>query len=199
MAEKLTLEEGEKLVKLARKSISYALAMNSLYKERAPDKKFLEKRGVFVTLNSQPGGELRGCIGLPYPIKPLWNAIGEAAISAALRDPRFPQLKSKELEKITIEISVLTPPEKIGNASLPDSIKIGEHGLIIEKGYNSGLLLPQVATEYNWDAETFLEQVCLKAGLYAKAWKAADATIKTFSAQIFSEETPEGKIVEKKE
>ncbi|MCX6802754.1 MAG: TIGR00296 family protein [Candidatus Diapherotrites archaeon] len=199
MAEKLTLEEGEKLVKLARKSISYALASGSLLQDKAPDKKFLEKRGVFVTLNSQPGGELRGCIGLPYPVKPLWTAVGEAAISAALRDPRFPQVKSKELEKITIEISVLTPPEKIDKESLPDSVKIGEHGLIIEKGPNSGLLLPQVATEYGWDAETFLEQVCLKAGLYAKAWKVPDATIKTFSAQIFSEEAPEGKIVEKKE
>ncbi|MEM0359892.1 MAG: TIGR00296 family protein [Candidatus Diapherotrites archaeon] len=198
MAERLSFEEGKELVKLARKSISYMLATGLLFKEKTNEKKFLEKRGVFVTLNLHPGGELRGCIGLPYPVKPLWSAVIEAAVSAALHDPRFQPLKSKELEEITVEVSVLTEPKKADKSGLPDSIRIGEHGLIIEKGYNSGLLLPQVATELGWDAETFLEQVCLKAGLYAKAWKAPDATIKIFSAQIFSEEKPGGKISEKK-
>jgi len=198
MGKKLALEEGEKLVKLARKTISYFLATGSIYREKAPGKEFLGKRGVFVTLNKYPEKELRGCIGLPYPVKGLWGAISEAAINAAFRDPRFAALSSKELEKITIEVSVLTEPEEVERAELPEAVQIGEHGLIIERQNQSGLLLPQVATEYNWNAETFLEQACQKAGLYRDAWKLDDTTIRVFSAQVFREEEPEGKITEEK-
>jgi len=198
MEDKLSLAEGTKLVKLARKSISYKLATNSQYSETTTNKKLGEQRGVFVTLNSFPDGDLRGCIGLPYPIKPLWPAVAEAAVSAATRDPRFNPVNSGELENISIEISVLTVPVKIKKSELPEAIKIGEHGLIVRKGGQSGLLLPQVATEYTWNAETFLEQTCRKAGLFEKAWKQDDCEIEVFSAQIFKETKPEGKITEEK-
>lgn len=198
MGGKLGLVEGRKLVKLARKSISYFIATGSLYREKAPNEKFLEKRGVFVTLNSYPSGDLRGCIGLPYPVKELWNAVIETAVSAAFNDPRFPALKSSELPNITVELSVLTKPERVEKENLLEKIKIGEHGLIVERGNQSGLLLPQVAVEYDWNAETFLDQACLKAGLFEKAWRLDDTIVKTFSAQIFKEEKPEGKIVKEK-
>ena len=198
MAGELTLEEGKTLVKLARKSISYRLASGNHYSEKAPSEKFLEKRGVFVTLSSHPKGDLRGCIGLPYPDKELWFAVIGAAVSAAVNDPRFPPLSSSELERATVEVSILTKPEEAGHAALPESVEIGKHGLIVERHSQSGLLLPQVATEYNWDAETFLDQACLKAGLYKGAWRLDDTTVKVFSAQIFKEEEPGGKIVEEK-
>jgi len=198
MDNKLSLKEGSKLVKLARKSISYKLATNSQYSETTTNKKLGEPRGVFVTLNSYPSGNLRGCIGLPYPIKSLWPAVAEAAVSAAIRDPRFNPVNSSEMEKISIEISVLAVPEKTKKSGLPEAIKIGEHGLIVKRGVQSGLLLPQVATEFGWSKETFLEQTCRKAGLFDKAWKQDDCEIELFSAQIFKETEPEGKIIEEK-
>ncbi len=198
MDNKLSLIEGSKLVKLARKSISYSMATGTNYSEKPPNKKMIELRGVFVTLNSFPDGNLRGCIGLPYPIKPLWSAVSEAAVSAATRDPRFEPLKASELENISIEVSVLTVPEKVKKYGMLEAIKIGEHGLIVRKGFQSGLLLPQVATEFGWGKETFLEQTCKKAGLFGKAWKQDDCEIEIFSAQIFKETEPKGKIIEEK-
>ncbi len=198
MAGKLSLANGKKLVKLARKSIEYYCASGSQYRENPPDKKFKEKRGVFVTLNSYPGGELRGCIGLPYPIKGLWNAVAEAAVSAASRDPRFPPLCSKELEKATIEVSVLTEPEEVDTEKLPEAVEAGKHGIIIERESQSGLLLPQVAAEFGWNNETFLCQACAKAGVHKRAWALDDTTVKLFEAQIFKETMPGKKIIEEK-
>jgi len=196
MEEKLSLEDGKKLVKLARKAIAYYCASGSLYSEKPPSEKFTEKRGVFVTLNTYPEKKLRGCIGLPYPIKELWTAVIEAAVSAAARDTRFPALSSKEVEKVTVEVSVLTPPVKAKKSELPKTIRVGEHGIIVKRGNYSGLLLPQVATEFGWNAEAFLEQTCLKAGLFPDAWKLDDASVKLFTAQVFAEKEPNGKIVE---
>ena len=139
-----------------------------------------QKRGVFVTLWKE--GELRGCIGFPYPVKPLVEAVQEASISAALQDFRFPPVREDELSHIEIEISVLSPPQPIQ----PDQVKIGVHGLIVKKGNVSGLLLPQVAMDYHWDSNTFLEQTCVKAGLPKNAWK-KDCQIQAFEAQIFAE------------
>lgn len=198
MSEKLGLSDGRRLVKLARKSISYYIATGSIYREKAPEGIFREKRGVFVTLNKFPEKELRGCIGLPYPVTGLWSAVIEAAVSAAFNDPRFPALKSSELENITMEVSVLTEPERVKREGLPEEIKIGEHGLIIERASQSGLLLPQVAVEYKWDSVTFLDQACMKAGLFEKCWTLEDTIVKSFSAQVFKEEEPEGKIVEER-
>jgi AmmeMemoRadiSam system protein A len=138
-----------------------------------------EKRGTFVTLWD---GDLRGCIGFPYPIKPLTEAVQEAAVSAALQDPRFDPVRAEEMNRIEIEISVLTVPQAI----TPPQIKVGVHGLIASRGSRSGLLLPQVAMESHWDAQTFLEQTCVKAGLPPDAWK-EKTNLYSFEAQVFSE------------
>ena len=139
-----------------------------------------EKRGVFVTLWLE--GELRGCIGFPYPLKPLTEAVQEAAVSAALHDSRFPPVREEELSHIELEISVLTQPKPI----TPEDIKVGIHGLIVSKGNRSGLLLPQVALDYHWDPRTFLEQTCVKAGLPQNAWE-DKINLYAFEAQIFAE------------
>ncbi len=138
-----------------------------------------EKRGTFVTLWMD---ELRGCIGFPYPVKALAQAVQEAAISAAFQDPRFPPVRAEELAQLEIEISVLTVPRSIEI----QQIQVGVHGLIVSRGNRSGLLLPQVAMEYHWDAQTFLEQTCVKAGLSPEAWK-EKINLYAFEAQVFSE------------
>lgn len=144
--------------------------------------KLLEHRGAFVTIHKH--GQLRGCIGYIEPIFPLYKAIMQAAVSAATKDHRFSPLSPDELSQIDLEISVLTPPKQISDVS---EIKVGRDGLIMKKGHYSGLLLPQVATEYNWDRETFLEHTCLKAGLPKDSWKDKSVDIYTFTAQVFGE------------
>ena len=165
----LTEEEGAELVRLARNTV------NAFVKGEAPasppgDRPFMkEVRGAFVTLKRKDG-ELRGCIGLPYPVKPLGEAIVEAAIGAAGYDPRFPRVESRELDTILVEVSALTKPEEIRYASpleLPGLVKTGVDGLIVSNSHTSGLLLPQVATEYSMNSEDFLSHTCLKAGLRA--------------------------------
>ncbi|HOV85449.1 MAG TPA: AmmeMemoRadiSam system protein B [Syntrophobacteraceae bacterium] len=142
--------------------------------------KLEEKRGAFVCLHKD--GSLRGCIGMIEGKEPLHRTVQNMAVQAAFADPRFCALAPEELEKIDLEISVLTPLERIQD---PSEVKIGKHGLFIRKGYHSGLLLPQVATEHGWGAVEFLEWTCRKAGLPPHAWKAEDAEIYVFSADIF--------------
>jgi AmmeMemoRadiSam system protein B/AmmeMemoRadiSam system protein A len=139
-----------------------------------------ENRGAFVTL--QKRGQLRGCIGYIEGHGPLHNTIKEMAEAAAFRDPRFSPVKEKELPELDIEISVLTPLQRIKDVN---EIHVGTHGIYIKKGWYSGLLLPQVATEYGWDRQTFLEHTCQKAGLPSTAWKEKDTEIYIFSADIF--------------
>ena len=139
-----------------------------------------EKRGAFVTINKR--GQLRGCIGYVQPYKPLYQTVEEMAAQAAFNDPRFDPVIEMELPDLEIEISVLTPLRRIKDV---EEIEVGKHGILIEKGYNSGLLLPQVATEYGWDRKTFLEHTCLKAGLPTNAWAEKDVAISIFSADIF--------------
>lgn len=193
---RLTLEQGKYLVKLARSSIAFHFQN----KQTAAENKFKEKQGVFVTLKTAED-ELRGCIGYAEPVYPLEEALIKAATSAAFKDPRFPSLKEKELDEIKIEISILTKPELIKVSSpdeYPNKIKIGQDGLIIESDSFSGLLLPQVATEHKLNAKQFLDNLCLKAGLLIDTWKEGDCKIYKFQAQIFSEEFPNGKIIEEK-
>jgi len=195
------LPDGERFVKLARKSLEYFFASAAVMKDIAPEKKYSEERGVFVTLHSFPGKNLRGCIGYPEPVKPLWNAIIECAYFAAFEDPRFPQIEENELNDIIIEVSVLTKPEIIKVKSPEEYLKkieIGRHGLIIKQGMRSGLLLPQVAPEWGWNVKQFLENTCQKAGLPKDSWKLEGIVLKSFEAQIFKEETPKGKIIEEK-
>jgi len=198
----LTADEGEKIVKIARSAIeTYVKEGREIDRPRNIPEKFLKKRGVFVTIRSYPDEELRGCIGLPYPRKELIDAVIGAAISAATEDPRFHSVDESELDKIIIEVSVLTNPEKIKVNKLEDyinNIEIGKDGLIIMYGWYSGLLLPQVPVEQGWNEEEFLSNLCIKAGLPSDTWLGGKAEILKFQAQIFSEEKPKGEIVEKK-
>jgi hypothetical protein len=192
-----TIEDGIFLVKTARKTIEYYLETGERLKTGAGER-FRKKLGVFVTLESWPKKELRGCIGYPYPTEPLIDALTNAAVSAAVHDPRFPAIDKKEFEKTIVEITVLTEPKLIGSGKeLPGKIIIGKHGLIIEYGPFSGLLLPQVAVEYNWKAEEFLAETCWKAGLSPDMWLDKNTRVFCFEGQIFAEETPAGKVVEK--
>ena len=193
----LTLEEGTTLVKLARDTISARLEQRQ---PLIPDaaRQLNAKQGVFVTLKKDE--QLRGCIGYPEPTYPLFHAVMEAAKHASFDDPRFPPLQQDELQDILIEMSVLTVPQRL-KVNNPDDylkkIKIGRDGLIIRAGMFSGLLLPQVPTEYDWDVETFLRHLCMKAGLSYEAWQNPDHQISTFQAQIFTE-THEGDVIEEK-
>lgn len=194
----LTANEGKIAVQLARNTIeTYFLTgkmMNGSEKELPPI--FNEKRGVFVTLTEN--GMLRGCIGHPYPESTLMYAITDSAISAGFRDPRFPPLHIDEFDKVEVEVTVLTPPERITAApkDIPYRIEIGRHGLIVKKGYRQGLLLPQVAPENDMDEIDFLSHTCLKAGLEPDAWLTG-AEVYSFEGQIFSETEPNGEVIEK--
>jgi AmmeMemoRadiSam system protein A len=130
-------------------------------------------------------GELRGCIGYAEPHAPLGHTIVRCAIHAATEDPRFLPLKLSELDLIRIEISLLTPLQKISD---PAEIEVGKHGIVISSGMRRGLLLPQVAIEWEWDRETFLKYSCQKAGLHDDAWKSSLTSIYVFSAEVFGEE-----------
>ncbi|HUT43762.1 MAG TPA: AmmeMemoRadiSam system protein A, partial [Desulfobacterales bacterium] len=141
-----------------------------------------EKRGAFVTLHKQ--GQLRGCIGFIDAKRPLHKTIEEMAVAAAFNDPRFSPVSREELKDLSIEISVLTPLKEIKDIN---EIKVGIHGIYIVKGSYSGILLPQVATQYKWDRLTFLKETCHKAGLPSDAWSDKDTKIYIFSADIFSE------------
>ncbi len=198
MAGEFSTEEASKLIFLARKSIEYHLASGTLLKEETKNAKFKEKRGVFITLNSFPDKQLRGCIGFPEPVFPLWNAVIEASVSAGFKDPRFPPLKANELEEIVIEISILSVPELIDckPEELSKNMDIGEDGLIVRSSRTSGLLLPQVATEYGWSEEEFLEHTCMKAGLEQNCWKNSKNKFYKFQAQVFGEKEPAGLIEE---
>ncbi|MEM4280448.1 MAG: TIGR00296 family protein, partial [Archaeoglobaceae archaeon] len=147
---RLSLEEGTKAVKLARRAIEEYLETRKVIREELGGV-FSQKRGVFTTLIKH--GDLRGCIGFPYPIKRLDEAIIESAISAAVDDPRFEPVRLSEMDEIEVEVTILTEPEKIKASpkDLPKFVEIGRHGLMVRKGLFSGLLLPQVAVEFGFD------------------------------------------------
>jgi len=194
----LTIDEGTYLVQLARRTIEASFAKAKVSLADAPPKT-REVCGVFVTLNILRGGEklLRGCIGYPYPIKPLVEAVNDVAKAAAFEDPRFPRLDRSELGKIVVEVSVLTPPEPIRGLKpekYPSMVRVGVDGLIIKRGGRSGLLLPQVATDWGWDPDEFLSQACVKAGLPPDAWLIPGTDVSRFQAIIFAEMTPGGEI-----
>ncbi len=142
---------------------------------------------MFVTLMKE--GILRGCIGFPLPIMPLGDAIRDAALSAAQADPRFPPVRCEELTAIHIDITILTVPQLCSAPApeRPSFVKVGTHGLIIRGHGRSGLLLPQVPVEWGWDAVTFLNQTCLKAGLPKTSWADPSVELLTFEGQIFTE------------
>ena len=154
-------EDGIKLVKLARKAIEYFMHTGRMPAETFDSPVLKEKRGVFVTLKTAEDNELRGCIGFPFPTHPLLKATVDGALNAAFNDPRFQPLSAAEVDKVTVEVSVLTEPEEVEGPKdeLPRKIEIGTDGLIIEKQNRKALLLPQVAPEQGWNAEQFLEEL----------------------------------------
>ena len=193
----LSDSDGVVLVKTARKAVTEFLSNgNKMKLESDLEEKFSFNSGVFVTLNNPDG--LRGCIGFPMPEKKLSHGIIDAAISAATEDPRFPSVKTNELNDIVFEVTVLTPPVEI-DVSDPteylEKIKVGRDGLIIRHSFSSGLLLPQVPVEYGWNVEEFLQHTCEKAGLSRDTWKNESVKIEKFEGIIFKEETPNGAIV----
>jgi uncharacterized protein len=196
----LTQEEGEFLIHLARNTVKqYLQNEEKLEPPKNTPKKLFEHCGVFVTINHVIGGEkeLRGCIGYPYPTSPLVEALIDSAINAATQDPRFEPLSLRELDRVVFEVSVLTPPQPVEVANPKEyvkQIKVGEDGLIIEKGFFKGLLLPQVPVEWGWCEEEFLCQCCVKAGLPPDSWLIKGVKLYKFKAIIFEEETPNGTI-----
>ncbi|MCJ7489364.1 MAG: TIGR00296 family protein, partial [Thermoplasmata archaeon] len=159
--------EGEKAIEIARTVLEKHVLKEDL-PPLDPPESFRHKSGVFVTLTTHPGDDLRGCIGYPEPIAPLIDALTDSAVSAASRDPRFPPVRPDELGSIKVEVSLLTPPEeiKVGKSTeLPARISVGDDGLIVQRDGARGLLLPQVPVEWGWRAEEFLSQTCVKAGI----------------------------------
>ncbi len=181
--------EVKALLKIARETVElWTRKKKKLIPKNFPES-FREKRGVFVSIHTKDTNELRGCIGYPEPVYPLIGALVESAISACM-DPRFEPVKPEELKNLKIEVSVLTKPGivSVGNPKdYPKKIKIGKDGLIIERGFQKGLLLPQVAEEWGWDAKEFLSHTCMKAGIEPNAWLGKDVKVCKFRAEIFSE------------
>jgi len=196
----VTLDEGRFLVRLARDAVIEYLrsGIEPTPPEEAPPA-LREKSGVFVTIEEYDGGRkcLRGCIGYPLPYSPLVEATIDSAISAATRDPRFDPMVKAELSRVVFEVSVLTPPLLLKSdrpCDYPKLIKVARDGLVVEKGFHKGLLLPQVPVEWGWDEATFLSECCMKAGLPPDSWLSTDVKIYSFTAQVFSEVSPSGEI-----
>jgi hypothetical protein len=191
-------EDGALAVRLARASIDHAVKRVSMPEIGVPEK-FSVETGAFVTLNTYPKHDLRGCIGYPGPYYPLKETLIRAAREAT-RDPRFPPLRESELENIVVEVSLLTPPEPM-KARNPKEylamVKIGTHGLIIERGGFRGLLLPQVPVEQGWGVEEFLGHTCMKAGLFADAWLDSRTKLYSFTGDVFCESEPRGRVARK--
>ena len=186
MSLQLTNDEKLFLLSLARKSIKQHL--NNDEPEDVPffSETLKKSAGLFVTLHID--SELRGCIGYVEGYKKIQDAVRDLAISAAFNDPRFPPVDMTELDQIDIEISVLTPLEKVKD---PTEIKVGRDGLIVKQSPHQGLLLPQVAVEYKWDVSEFLDYTCKKAGLPSSAWQDDRTEIYRFEAIIFGEKETE--------
>ena len=193
------LDDGKKAVVYARQVIEEYVKNKSTTKSNL-DGVFLRNQGAFVTIHTYPEHDLRGCIGIPFPVMPLKDAIAEGACSAT-HDPRFPPLDINELDNIIIEITILTRPQilKVENPQeYLNNIVIGRDGLIVEQGFYKGLLLPQVPVEQGWDKEEFLSQTCIKAGLLPNSWLDKSTKISFFRGQVFTEIKPRGEIKEKK-
>jgi len=180
--DQLTPHDRSWLLQQARESISRHLQGLEPLGDPPQEEKLRKKSGVFVTLHLD--GKLRGCIGMPLPQQPLYINVRENAVAAAFQDPRFPPLSDQELPRIHIEISVMTVPWQIDD---PEEVQVGRDGIIVSRGFQRGLLLPQVPVEQGWDREQFLSYGCMKAGLPADAWRQRGVRIEIFQALVFSE------------
>jgi len=177
---RLTDAEKDRLLELARAALEEAVRLGRVSEVAEPAEALRTPCGAFVTLTK--GKRLRGCIGHIEAIKPLYATVRECARAAALDDPRFDPVTPSELPSLHLEISILSPLLDV----VPEQVEVGRHGLLISRGARRGLLLPQVAVEWNWDREQFLEEACLKASLPADAWRHG-ARIQAFTAQILKE------------
>ena len=196
-------EEGTMAVAIARRVLDRALdrpysedLLTSEFRRKLPPV-FSEKRGLFVTLLTHPGRDLRGCIGFPLPVYPLGEGVARAAWLAAREDPRFLPVGPEEARQILAEVSVLTPLERLRNTNPEEvlgEVVVGRDGLYIARDLDSGLLLPEVPVEQGWSAEEFLEGVCMKAGLPAGAWKRKGTSLWKFRSEIFIEASPGGPV-----
>ncbi|MBN1298477.1 MAG: AmmeMemoRadiSam system protein A [Actinobacteria bacterium] len=178
----LNPEQKKMLLEIARKTIENAVTGKNMPAYKIEDRILNTECGAFVTIHKN--GNLRGCIGNVIGRGPLWKTVMQMAVEASLHDPRFSPLSESELEDIDIEISVLSPFEKIADI---EKIEVGVHGIFIKKGYYQGLLLPQVATEYGWTRNQFLEHTCLKAGMHTDCYRDKGCEILIFSATVFGE------------
>jgi uncharacterized protein len=173
--------EKKLLLEIARQALCVAAGRRESLDNIPQDPAFGESTGAFVTLRKR--GRLRGCIGQIGTGQPLADVVAHSAKSAALEDPRFDPVRPEEVPEIEIEISVLSALEDIS----PEQIETGKHGLLVSRGWQRGLLLPQVATECRWTAGRFMEETCVKAGLGRNAWREQDTKIQGFTAEVFSE------------
>ncbi len=181
----LTEDDKETLLRLARQALEDTLAddkKGTSSQPATPSSTLNEIRGMFVTLKAN--NRLRGCIGQLGPAVPLHQLVGQVALQAAFEDPRFPPLSPAELPRVTLEITILGP---LRAASRPEEVIPGEHGVLIRRGSQQGLLLPQVATEQGWDRKQLLENTCLKAGLSPDTWRDPETRIMIFTADNFAE------------
>jgi hypothetical protein len=196
----LTQEEGELLVRTARNAITtYLTDRKFMPPPTQATRRLRAKSGVFVTLNTiKPIHQLRGCIGFPYPEGALIDSTIRAAVYAATEDPRFLPVSLKEFnQSIVVEVTALTQPKELqtkDRKKLPDMVRVGVDGLIVDGMGSSGLLLPQVATEWHWDASEFLSNCCMKAGLPPDSWLLDGVKVKVFQGEIFEELEPAGKV-----
>jgi AmmeMemoRadiSam system protein A len=177
---RLSSDDRIVLLDIARRAISAAVLENQILNFPPENESLSTNGGAFVTLHRE--GRLRGCVGQVESPDPLSETVARSAIGAALHDPRFSPVRAEEVQGLEIEISVLSPPEPVA----PESIVVGQHGLIVVEGQHRGLLLPQVAVERRWSSEKFLEETCNKAGLPREAWREPTARIFAFEAEIFS-------------
>jgi uncharacterized protein len=188
----LSDQDGETIVKTARAAVTeYLMTGKKINLHEDFKSKFSYNSGVFVTLNKKEN--LRGCIGFPTPVKKLYQSLVDAAIASATEDPRFPSVKYEELNEISFEVTILTPPEEVKVANPHEylnKIKVGRDGLIVKWEFGSGLLLPQVPVEYGWNEEEFLNHTCEKAGAPSDCWKSKGTTILQFEGIVFRETKP---------
>ncbi len=197
----LGIEDGKKLVAIARRALSRYLKHREIIKPVEAGGRLNQTRPVFVILRKSPGRQMRGCLGYSIPPGPIASSVIEAAICAATSDPRFPPLSLQELEKTVIEVSVLTHPEPMELADrkgLPNAFVPGRQGLLLERGINEAILLPEFAAERRLSSKQFLEALCEYAGLEKSAWLDSKTVISRFDAVSFEEKEPGGEVVERK-
>ena len=188
--------QASKLIKLARESIFSFFENKEVKVSDSIKKEFSDPQGVFVSLYVKDA--LIGCIGFPEPSAALWESVIEAAKGAAFEDPRFPPITNEQFKTMRVELSVLTLPEEISvkdPSEYPSKVRIGKDGLVVRDEFGAGLLLPQVAVEWEWDSKKFLDETCRKAGLSPSCWNNMKRNVYKFQAQVFIEK--DGQVVEK--